>query len=104
VLFGRGGRSGSHPGNQTYLKKKDEMQSDYLAAPKSKKKTISQALVDFVHQRKGRFLKQENGRPDQWYIVLESTALDKASQALREINTPEERQKKRAKYSKKTCQ
>ncbi|GAX10814.1 hypothetical protein FisN_1Hh356 [Fistulifera solaris] len=100
VLFGRGGRTNHHPGNKTYLELKEMLQERYREADKNEKTLISQELVDLVHQRGGRFLKLENGTEDSWYEVLNITARKKASQTLREINTPDERAKKRARYAK----
>ncbi len=76
------------------------LQERYREADKNEKTLISQELVDLVHQRGGRFLKLENGTEDSWYEVLNITARKKASQSLREINTPDERAKKRARYAK----
>jgi hypothetical protein len=98
VLLGRGGRSGNHPGNKRYLALKDTMQAEYFVAEKNDKKVISQKLVDIVNKEwKGRFLKLNNG---QWVEVSNEKARQKASQALRELNTPEQRAKKRARYAK----
>ncbi|KAL7567844.1 hypothetical protein ACA910_000585 [Epithemia clementina (nom. ined.)] len=99
VLLGRGGRTNNHPGNKTYLEVKDRMQSRYLAADKNGKTPISQELVDIVHGWGGRFLKLEPGE-NRWFEVDEITARKKCSQTLREINTPDERAAKRAKYAK----
>jgi hypothetical protein len=100
VLCGRGGRVNHHPGNEVYLKEKDRIQPRYLAASKDEKTGISQELVDFIHQRGGRFLKLEPGTEDMWYEILMIAARKKASQTLREINTPEIRAQKRARYAK----
>ena len=98
VLLGRGGRSSNWPGNKRYLALKDEMQQVYLTAEKSQKKAISQQLVDIVkNEWKGRFLKLENGK---WFEIDNEKARHKCSQALREINTPEVRAQKRARYKK----
>ena len=96
VLMGRGGRSNNHPGNKKYLHAKDSMQERYMKASKEEKTGISQELVDLVHGWGGRFLKLEDG--GHWYVVDNKTARKKASQTLRELNTPEERAAKRAKY------
>lgn len=96
----RGGRTNHHPGNKMYLELKEILQERYREADKNEKTKISQELVDLVHQRGGRFLKLENGTEDSWYEVLNITARKKASQTLREVNTPDERAKKRARYAK----
>lgn len=100
VLMGRGGRTNHHKGNEDYLKLKEEIQPRYLAATKEDKTPISQELVDAIHARGGRFLKLDSDT-DKWFVVSDHTARKKASQTLREINTPEVRAAKRAKYSKK---
>jgi len=100
VLFGRGGRTNHHPGNKRYLEAKDSIQERYMKADKNEKTAISQELVDMVHAWGGRFLKLEKGTEDKWYQVLNITARKKASQTLREVNTPEERAQKRARYTK----
>jgi hypothetical protein len=103
VLMGRGGLANQHPGNQAYLRAKEGLQSRYLAALKHDKTGISQELVDKIHARGGRFLKQDSRR-NQWYEVDNATARTKASQTLREINTAENRARKRAKYNHKPQQ
>lgn len=97
VLMGRGGRTNNHPGNKRYLVEKDRIQPRYLKADKNEKTGISQELVDVVHGWGGRFLKLETDGVT-WVEIDEKTARKKASQSLREINTPEVRAAKRAKY------
>lgn len=99
VLLGRGGRANNHAGNKRYLAEKDRIQPRYLNATKQEKKDISQELVDIVHAWGGRFLKEDEAMK-RWYEVDEKSARKKASQSLREINTPEQRARKRARYSK----
>ena len=119
VLLGRGGRTNHHPGNATYRTYKEQLQDEYLRAAKDAKTCISNRLVQMIHERHGRFLKayepekdqsskksktkdyrkDTNGFVESWYEVDLLTARKKASQALREINTPENRAAKRAKYS-----
>jgi hypothetical protein len=100
VLGGRGGRANNHPGNKRYLKAKEEMQPRYLEADKDYKTVLSRELVDKVTSWGGRFLKQE-GPGDKWYLDTPIAARRKASQSLREINTPEVRLAKRTKYQKR---
>lgn len=101
ILLGRGGRSANHPGNKRYLATKDAMQPRYMSAPKSAKKRISQQLVSIVNDEwKGRFLKLDTAT-EQWYEIDNETARKKCSQALREVNTPEVRAAKRARFPKK---
>merc|ERR1711959_37680 len=102
VLMGRGSRTNYHPGNIRYLKETKRIQPRYLKASKVSKTAISQELVDAVHAWGGRFL-QIDDDPRQkklWYEVPRIVARKKASQKLRELNTPEARAKKRAKYQK----
>jgi hypothetical protein len=99
VLCGRGGRTNHHTGNIQYLRMKEEIQDRYLAASKEEKTAISQELVDAIHSRGGRFLKLDE-RSNQWYEIDDRTARKKASQTLREMNTPEYRAQKRQKYAK----
>ena len=101
VLLGRGGRSANHPGNKKYLGLKDAMQARYMSATKAAKTTIAQELVDVVNQQwEGRFLKLDTAT-DQWFEIDNMEARKKCSQALREINTPEMRAAKRARFPKK---
>jgi hypothetical protein len=100
VLLGRGGLANRHPGNQAYLRQKEQMQNRYLIASKDDKTGISQELVDWIYAHGGRFLKFDK-HENQWYVVDDHTARKKASQTLREINTAENRARKRAKYSAK---
>jgi len=99
VLLGRGGRTNHHPGNKRYLEAKDLIQDRYLAASKNEKTDISQELVDVVHAWGGRFL-QLDEIANKWFEVTNIKARKKASQTLREMNTPEQRAAKRAKYGK----
>lgn len=99
VLFGRGGRSNKHPGNIRYHAEKMKIQPRYLLATKEEKTDISQELVDIVKTWGGRFLKLEEKTTDQWFVTTNIAARKKVSQALRELNTPDERQKKRARYT-----
>jgi hypothetical protein len=97
VLLGRGGRSNHHPGNQRYLILKEEIQPRYQAATKEAKTDISQELVDRIRQDGGKFLELDK-QTNQWFVVTNIKARKKASQSLRENNTPEQRLAKRVKY------
>eukprot|EP00977_Amphora_coffeiformis_P013032 scaffold3337_cov169-Amphora_coffeaeformis.AAC.42 len=100
VLLGRGGRANNHPGNKKYLELKDTIQTRYMAADKNEKTAISQELVDIVNKQwKGKFLKLDTNT-NRWYEVDNVTARKKCSQSLREVNTPEVRAAKRARYTK----
>lgn len=98
VLLGRGGRTNHHPGNKLYLEVKEEIQPRYLAALKTDKTAISQELVDRVHDWGGKFLQLDESN-NRWFEVTNIKARKKASQTLRELNTPEIRAQKREKYT-----
>lgn len=99
VILGRGGKSNHHPGNQEYLRDKSELQPRYFTVSKQEKTRIAQELVDRVHARGGRFMKeQDDGR---WTEVDNEKARRKASQSLREESSKESRAEKRAKYKKR---
>jgi hypothetical protein len=98
VLLGRGGRTNHHVGNRTYLEAKETIQDRYKLASKNDKTSISQDLVDIITSRGGRFLKLDDD-VNKWYPVPNIVARKKASQTLREVNTPEERASKRSKYT-----
>jgi len=94
-VLGRGGKSNHHPGNKRYRAEVQNLQKWYKSSGKSEKTELAQCLVDYVHNYGGRFLKQEKGT-DRWYVVSNLVARRKASQALREHMTMEERAAKRA--------
>jgi hypothetical protein len=56
----------------------------------SRNTELSQHLVNFVHSYGGHFVKQEKGT-GRWYVVSNLVARRKASQALREHLSSEER-------------
>lgn len=101
VLLGRGGRTNHHVGNRTYLEAKESIQERYMLASKNDKTSISQDLVDIITSRGGRFLKLDD-EVNKWYPVPNIVARKKASQTLREVNSPEERASKRSKYTNAT--
>ena len=91
ILLGRGGRSNHHPGNVAYRDQVGKLRDWYRSAEKDAKTDLSQLLVDWVHhEQNGRFLKLD-AATDQWYLVTNIMARRKASQALREHMTLEER-------------
>lgn len=95
VLLGRGGRSNHHSGNVAYRNEVGNLREWYRSSEKNAKTDLSQLLVDWVHkEQKGRFLKLD-ASTQQWYIVTNIVARRKASQALREHMTPEERDAKK---------
>ena len=89
VLLGRGGRSNHNPGNQSYLKQVKAFRPRYISLGNNDQKTeLSLAVVKFVHNKGGRFLKKD---PGGWYVVEDNEARKKASQALRDDDDPEKR-------------
>jgi hypothetical protein len=101
VLLGRGSRPNLHKGNRRYLKEKEKIQPSYRAATREDKTGISQELVDAVNNWGRRFLKSD-AEQNKWYEVLNSVARVKASQSLRDHNTPEDLASKRARYKQET--
>ena len=97
VLCHRGGFANKHPGNLRYHQVKMNLQPAYEATAKSQKRNITQQLVDAVHAWGGRFLEQD-ANSERWFEIHPKKALTKASQALRENYTSEERAAKRARY------
>ena len=97
VLCHRGGFANKHPGNLRYHQVKVTLQPLYEATVKAKKREVTQQLVDAVHAWGGRFLEQEEDT-ERWFEIHEKKALTKASQALRENYTPDQRAAKRARY------
>jgi len=96
VLLGRGPLVYQHEGNQRFHDEKKKMQQDYLSAPNTEKKNISQKLVDKINE-KGKFLSFDTPS-GKWYKVTNDVARAKAAQALREAYTREDRRHKREKY------
>lgn len=103
ILLGRGGRSNNHPGNKRYLEEVNALKHCYRSSSKNERTDWSQCLVDYVHAYGGRFLRFDR-EASQWYEVPNRIARKKASQALREENTPESRAKKRQRYKKPKTQ
>ena len=101
VLCHRGGFANQHVGNKRYHAYKARLQPAYEAALKSQKRFVTQQLVDAVHAWGGRFLEQDADNEGQWFEIHEKKALTKASQALRENYTSQERAAKRERYRRK---
>jgi hypothetical protein len=123
VLCEKGTRSTNHPGNQCYLKevkkfcllykcfhiKRDNEDDEPIKLPdgvvsfnNTQKRKLSLAMVSFVHNRGGRFLRRDSKK--QWYVVDDKIACAKAAQALRDDNDAKKRADKRqrnGKYEKK---
>jgi hypothetical protein len=95
VLLGRGGRSNHHSGNVAYRNEVGKLRDWYRTSEKNAKTDLSQLLVNWVHKEQhGRFLKLD-APTDRWYVVTNIVARRKASQALREHMTQEEREAKK---------
>lgn len=97
VAMGRGGKNNKSPGNLLFHEEKKDLQPAYHAATKEQRTVIAQRLVDGVRAREGRFVKYDPVAAG-WFVVSNHTARTKASQALRERYTREERAEKRLKY------
>ena len=83
VLFGRGGATYRHPGNQRYRELITRLRPHYQGVMNHEEKTrLSQEVVHFVHSLGGRFLGKDG--QGQWFIVHDHVARLKTSQALRE--------------------
>jgi len=83
VLLGKGGLSNNHPGNKAYVAKALSMQDRYKPASTNEKTQMSKELVQYVHDRKGRFMVKQPNTTDLWVEVDFTTARKKASRLLR---------------------
>jgi len=85
VLFGRGGRTNTHPGNQRLRDIVDTYRSTYSYAKKVEKPTISKLIVKALRcaQPPSRFLRM-NEDTGRWEDVGDKRAAEKVSQTLRE--------------------
>lgn len=81
VLFGRGGVTNSHSGNQHYRSLVRSRQKEYLEAAKLKKAGVAMKIVEEILAIGGRFMVERHG---QWIPVSKEKAREKTSQALRE--------------------
>ena len=100
VKMGRGGGTNQWAGNAHYRQVIEENKRQYMNAAKDDKTVIAQSVIDQINEEGGRFIRSDpaSGR---WFVVDNKEARKKASQALREENTPESRALKRKKYPKK---
>lgn len=85
VLFGRGGRTNTHPGNQRLRDIVDTYRSTYSYAKKVEKPKISKLIVKALRcaQPPSRFLRM-NDDTGRWEDVGDKRAAEKVSQTLRE--------------------
>ena len=97
----RGTKGNRHPGNKRYLEEVKKLTAEYRSSRSTQhKQSVSQALVDRVKAYGGRFVTKDD-KTNQWYIMTDAAARNKAGQALREDNTAENRKNKRDKYPNK---
>jgi hypothetical protein len=103
VLLGRGGKSNHFPGNKRYREEIKNFKSSYLALGDKDAKTDKiRFVLDYVHQYKGRFLALDKDcKPPRYYVVPDSVARKKVSQALREECDPIKLAEKRARHKNK---
>jgi hypothetical protein len=100
VLLGRGGISNNWPGNNVYRKHVLHLQPQYKHLERVMKTEMANGVVKWVKAQNGRFLKRDS-RDGPWYVIPDSAARLKVSQALREDHTPEGRAAKKARQTKK---
>ena len=83
VIAQRGGLSNKHSGTKAYRVKGIKMRSKYQKAPSKALKTkLSQSLVDWVHQKGGRFVKKDK-ITGEWQVMSDKKARIKTAQFLR---------------------
>ena len=95
VMYGRGGETNAHIGNQKYRYIVESLKSKYSLAPRFEKSSIAMDIVSLWRKLDppGRFLKSSRGEDERdgqndggpsWYDVGENEAKKKTSQALRD--------------------
>lgn len=101
VLFGRGGGTNQHIGNQRFRELVAEQMPAYLRALKKDKIVIARHIVSIIQSEGGRFLRRSSDatkattttttgstsssvEDDCWIPVTDQRAREKTSQALRE--------------------
>ena len=98
VLFGRGGGTNQHIGNQHFRELVAQQMPAYLRAAKKDKVKIARHIVSIIQSQGGRFLKRRSdattpttvdsasssGEDGYWIPVTDQRAREKTSQALRE--------------------
>ena len=96
VLCGRGALTNEHPGNEWFRRLVRSNRQLYRSCPKHTKLLVAKAIVQAVQRNQrnppGRFLektKNEDGSVgNAWIPISYKSAVEKASQALREKVTP----------------
>jgi hypothetical protein len=88
-------------GKQTKLSdgKQTKLPPGVVKFNNAQKTMLTLAMVKFVHDRGGRFLRRDSKK--QWYVVDDKIAFEKAAQALRDDNDPKKRAAKRQRCEKK---
>jgi len=85
ILCGRGGRSNHHYGNKKYREVINEMKMKYKMVERKLAKTdLSTAIVEYVYNYGGRFIKEDEKNHGKYYLLTPAEARRKTSQALRE--------------------
>ena len=88
VLLGRGTGPNEFIGNRRFRQIVEQRKEEYKMAPNVGKTMIARQLVSHIHEAGGRFLKRvetENIDEPVWCEVEEKVALEKCSQALRDL-------------------
>ncbi|KAL3910325.1 MAG: hypothetical protein SGILL_007735, partial [Bacillariaceae sp.] len=80
VLFGKGRRLQSHPGNISLKHRVDDMLSSYESLNKQGKTDLADTVVDTLKAKGGRFLSQDNG---VWMETTDEIARSKVAQMFR---------------------
>ncbi|CAB9496267.1 expressed unknown protein [Seminavis robusta] len=84
VLFGRGGKTNKHPGNQQYLELVAEHEVQYMSCTKRKfQKLMSLCIIHYLRMQGARFMEKDT-KSGKWKTVLLSRCREKVSQRLRE--------------------
>lgn len=84
VLFGRGRRCQTHPGNVRLHIALEELFEEYDMAFKSEKVKVSEKVLKKIHENGGRFLENVNG---SWCVVDDHAARKKISHDFRSLRS-----------------
>lgn len=82
VVFGRGGYTNRHPGNQFYLGLISQHEESYLKCPRKYQKLMGLCIIHTLRCQGARFLKKDSS--NVWTTVKLSQCRLKVSQRLRE--------------------
>mmetsp|Transcript_27553 Transcript_27553/g.57754 ORF Transcript_27553/g.57754 Transcript_27553/m.57754 type:complete len:195 (-) Transcript_27553:223-807(-) len=96
VLCGRGALTNEHPGNEWFRRLVRSNRQLYRSCPKHTKLLVAKAIVQAVQRTQrnppGRFLEKtktvDGSMSNTWTPITYKSAVEKASQALREKVTP----------------